>query len=302
MPFFSIVLPTYNRAHMLPKAIESVLSQTFNDWELIIVDDGSTDDTKKIVEGYTDQRIKYIYQDNQERSAARNNGIEHATGEYICFLDSDDYFLPEKLDSVNRFIATQTETEIIFYDGITYKVGEKINKIELPIRKENESVFEFLLMNPLGSMQICANSSILKKYKFNTKLRIGEDVELWIRIAEKYKFVPIINSYHTILVEHDERSVNLKNANSAIEQLKMLNYLFSKDDSGSKFRRKIKKRALSNSFFNIGKYFMYSNQRMKALFWILRSLNKDFSHLQQRHRMYCAVQILKGKIPEEYSI
>ena len=86
---FSIIIPTYNRAAFLPKAIESVLAQTYTDWELIVVDDGSTDNTREVVAQYNDERIIYIYQENAERSAARNNGISQAKGDFICFMDSD---------------------------------------------------------------------------------------------------------------------------------------------------------------------------------------------------------------------
>lgn len=91
MLHFSVIIPTYNRASMLPKAIESVLAQTYPNWELIIVDDGSTDNTKELVANFIekDGRIKYIYQENAERSAARNNGIKNAKGEYICFLEQN---------------------------------------------------------------------------------------------------------------------------------------------------------------------------------------------------------------------
>ena len=95
--FFSVIIPTYNRAGLIGKAIDSVLAQTFADWELLIIDDGSTDNTRQIVEAYTDRRVKYIYQENAERSAARNNGVAQAAGKYICFLDSDDYCLPDRL-------------------------------------------------------------------------------------------------------------------------------------------------------------------------------------------------------------
>jgi len=103
-PFFSIIVPTYNRAHLISKAIESVIAQSFVNWELIIVDDGSTDKTMDLIASYQekDTRIRYIYQENAERSAARNNGIDHAKGEYICFLDSDDYYLKKNL---NTFIT-----------------------------------------------------------------------------------------------------------------------------------------------------------------------------------------------------
>jgi glycosyltransferase involved in cell wall biosynthesis len=113
MPFFSIILPTYNRASFLSRSIGSVLIQDFQDWELLIIDDGSTDHTKEIVNSFNDQRIKYIYQENSERSAARNHGIKLATAEWICFLDSDDEYLQEHLKIFHKEIESN-ETPKMF--------------------------------------------------------------------------------------------------------------------------------------------------------------------------------------------
>lgn len=90
--FFSIILPTYNREKILPRAIKSVLKQSYEKWELIIIDDGSTDKTKDVVDKFCnkDRRVKHFYQSNKERSAARNYGIYLSLGRWICFLDSDD--------------------------------------------------------------------------------------------------------------------------------------------------------------------------------------------------------------------
>src|SRR6266540_1479939 len=90
MPSVSVVIPTYNRASLLREAIDSVLNQTFNDLELIIVDDGSTDNTEEVVHSFTDHRLMYLKQQNEGASSARNAGIQAATGEFIAFLDSDD--------------------------------------------------------------------------------------------------------------------------------------------------------------------------------------------------------------------
>jgi len=98
-PTVSVIVPTYNRAHSLPRTVESVLSQTLEDLELIIVDDASDDDTASVVASYDDDRIRFFEHDeNQGASAARNTGIEHAEGEYMAFLDSDDVWLPTKLE------------------------------------------------------------------------------------------------------------------------------------------------------------------------------------------------------------
>lgn len=100
IPTVSVVIPTYNRAHLVGRAIQSVLNQTYQDFEIIVVDDGSTDNTEEVVKSFNDPRIRYIRHDqNRGGSAARNTGIKMARGEYIAFQDSDDEWLPEKLES-----------------------------------------------------------------------------------------------------------------------------------------------------------------------------------------------------------
>ena len=102
---FSIIIPTYNRANLIGKAIDSVLAQTYHNWELIIIDDGSTDNTRDVVRSYNDNRIKYFYQENRGRSAARNYGIDISKGDYISFLDDDDYYLENFLEEFFHIIS-----------------------------------------------------------------------------------------------------------------------------------------------------------------------------------------------------
>jgi len=101
-PLISVVIPTFNRANVLPRAAASVMAQTYTDWELIVVDDGSTDDTLQIVRGFTDPRVRYVRQENRGRSAARNAGAAAAIGQFITFLDSDDEALPEWLQKLSE--------------------------------------------------------------------------------------------------------------------------------------------------------------------------------------------------------
>src|SRR5688500_9781977 len=99
-PIVSVVIPTYNRAHLIRRAIDSVVAQTFADWELIVVDDASKDDAEGVVRSYGDSRMRYVRHDvNKGASAARNTGLYAAHGEFVAFLDSDDEWLPEKLAS-----------------------------------------------------------------------------------------------------------------------------------------------------------------------------------------------------------
>lgn len=125
-PTVSVIVPTYNRAHSLPRTVESVLSQTLEDFELIIVDDASADNTAEVVASYDDDRIRFFeHEENQGASAARNTGIEHAEGEYMAFLDSDDVWLPTKLEKQvltlemrsDDWVAAYCKAETVHPDG-----------------------------------------------------------------------------------------------------------------------------------------------------------------------------------------
>src|SRR5258708_37950971 len=107
MPFFSVIIPTYNRAPLIKATVLSVLKQHFEDFEIILVDDGSTDDTEDIVNNLNEPRVMYLKKENEERGAARNAGVKIAKGKYITFLDSDDRFYPEHLAEAHKFIIDQ---------------------------------------------------------------------------------------------------------------------------------------------------------------------------------------------------
>src|SRR5690606_5394026 len=111
-PFFSVIIPTYNRAAFLRKAIMTVLEQTFDNFELIVVDDGSSDNTMDVVTGIQDKRIQYVRTSNSERGAARNTGFLRSRGEYINFLDSDDSFYPHHLMNAFRLIQARNSPPI----------------------------------------------------------------------------------------------------------------------------------------------------------------------------------------------
>jgi glycosyltransferase involved in cell wall biosynthesis len=114
-PFFSIVLPTFNRAHLVGRAIESIRAQTFADWELIIIDDGSWDNTFEIIQPFVlnDDRLRYHYAQNRGLAMARNTGIQMSIGEYITFLDSDDEYAPEHLALRAEYLKERPEVELL---------------------------------------------------------------------------------------------------------------------------------------------------------------------------------------------
>ncbi len=118
-PAVSVIIPTFNRAELLPRAIESVIAQTHDDWEIVVVDDGSTDDTRAVVGDYARRigdRFRSVLQENRGASAARNRGIEASRGSFIAFLDSDDEFIPTKLERQLRFFEARPELGFIYSD------------------------------------------------------------------------------------------------------------------------------------------------------------------------------------------
>ena len=145
-PFFSVIIPSYNRASFIGIAIDSVIRQSFQDWELIIVDDGSTDDTKKVILSYHDKRITYIYQEKKERCAARNLGILNSKGAYICFLDSDDYYLRNHLESFYNEISARNFPVAFFYCNMYYEFKSG-NKVKIDTKEEYQNDPYFFLKN-----------------------------------------------------------------------------------------------------------------------------------------------------------
>ncbi len=115
-PFFSIIIPTFNRARLISRAIESILAQDFEDWEMIVVDDGSIDSTGDVVRLFVDidPRISYHYSENQGAAAARNLGCSFASGKYFTFLDSDDEYLPEHLSIRSDMISAEPAIELLY--------------------------------------------------------------------------------------------------------------------------------------------------------------------------------------------
>ncbi len=300
MPYFSIILPTYNRAYLLPKAIESVLQQTYSDWELIIVDDGSTDNTNELVASYNDKRIRYIYQKNQERSAARNNGINKALGKYICFLDSDDYFLKEKLKNFHDFIENCKTNVTVIYDEISIEQNGSISKIQSNDQAKYDSIFEFLMFNSLYSQQMCIANEVLQKHQYNCHITNNEDTELWLRVCEENKFINLSESNQTVIVEHANRSINLLNDTQIYDILKLYKFIFDKANLNIKGLRSSKNKIYGKLYFNIAKIKMQQSKKYQSCIWLLKSL---FSYPQSelnKHIIYCLFNLVIGKVPKQY--
>ena len=206
---------------MLVKAVTSVIEQTFHEWEVIIVDDGSTDDTAEKIKRIAkyDQRIRYTFQRNAERSVARNNGIAQAKGKYICFLDSDDKFEPNRLQLMHDKIAASKYPEAVFYTAIRFYHREQEIFIKDP-GPVTGNIFDFLYKAVIGTPQLCIHHSLLAKESFNPNLIIGEDFELLMRLAHLAPFKYLSEQATVIANEHGGRTADL--SESYLKHIEML--------------------------------------------------------------------------------
>lgn len=186
MPEVSIVVPTYNRAHMLSDAIRSVLSQTYADWELIIVDDGSEDDTQRVVSEFDDPRIKYIFQANKGLPGARNTGIRASNGAYLAFLDSDDLFLPLKLERQLDMFAQQPTLGLVAAGHVEMDENLRVHRVVAPWRSHPTLMLkDWLVSCPFIVPSVLVRQEWLYKVGlFNESMRFVEDWDLWLRLAQ----------------------------------------------------------------------------------------------------------------------
>ena len=265
-PLFSIILPTYNRSSFIGKAIESVVGQLYDNWELIIVDDGSTDKTKEVVLSFNDDRINYIYQENKERSAARNNGIRNANGEYICFLDSDDYYHETHLQRFVELIKSKNSISGLYFSGLNMNTYSEVPMVYNTIFNKN---IEFVLVNSFSTPRACISSEITKRYLFDETIRIGEDTELWVRILGEF---PLFYHNHrsVIQLEHNERSINSDVFYCDLKTKKHILNRLTKKEISSFMRKNI----LSNCYFNIAKFEIKRDNKIRSITYLILSIIK----------------------------
>lgn len=183
MPAVSVIVPAYNQGHYLGEAVRSVLAQTYLDFEVIIVDDGSTDSTRRVAHSFNDPRLRYHYQENRGLSAARNTGIRLTDAPYVSFLDSDDQFLPEKLSLLVEVLDNQPE--VGFVAGQALLIDEKGRRLGKAFTTPPPADgAQLLLGNPLHVGSVLLRRGWLERVGvFDERLRSYEDWDLWLRLA-----------------------------------------------------------------------------------------------------------------------
>ncbi len=209
-PKVSVIIPTYNRNKLVLDAIDSVLEQTFQNFEIIIVDDGSTDNTKTHIDSYQkkDTRIKYIFQENQGVSIARNTGLEAAQGEYIAFLDSDDRFLIDKLERQVFILENHHDigliySKILVENTITKELGSWGHAFSGALEKTemHQKIFKRHLFFYIGTTLI--RKEVIGNIKFDPRMKTGEDFLFYLLLSKKAKFYGIDEPLSLVRREHE---------------------------------------------------------------------------------------------------
>lgn len=288
-PRVSVVIPTYNRAHLIPRAIQSVLDQTYKDLEIIIVDDGSKDNTEEIVKNFKNKKIIYIqHKKNKGASAARNTGVKASRGEYIAFQDSDDEWFPDKLEKqIKAFNNSSPEVGVV-YSGF-YKVeGDK--KIYVPnddrfTYKEGNIHGELLKGNFVGTPAVLIKKECFEKVKyFDEYLPALEDWDLWIEMSKHYHFKyidePLLNSYST------PNSVNLNQKNMLkAREIILRNHLNDFDKN---------KKVLSEHYFYIGVELCSNDEFKDGRDYLIKALKVNYLNTDAALRL--AILLLGQRI------
>jgi glycosyltransferase involved in cell wall biosynthesis len=195
MPLISVIMPVYNGARFLRQTLDSLLAQTCEDWELIVVDDGSTDATPELLAEYDDRRFVRIRKTNGGEAQTRNVGLRHATGEFIAFLDADDLYLPTALADMSTFLSAHREYDALFSDGYLCDEHERIMS---RLTEHRSGLYTGNILEPLVltadviTVPVCTltRRAAIQQHQveFDEQLVIGPDWDFWIRLARYARF------------------------------------------------------------------------------------------------------------------
>ncbi len=271
-PLVSIITPTYNRADFLPVAIDSVLSQSMPDFELIVIDDGSEDGTGKLMERYLkDPRVRYLHQGNQGQSAARNRGIEQARGEYICFLDSDNAWVETRLATSLRAFKEHAGVDVVYGDYMVIdREGRELGVNRM--RRYSGRITPHLLRDNFVSM----NTTMTRRHcfdelgGFDQTDRLAEDYGLWLRFSTRYQFlyIPEVLGYYRVM---DNQISSDKDRRFQANEIIIRNFL--REFPGSVTRAEAR---LGLSAFHVrkGRYELAQGRRGRAFRELLRAIRE----------------------------
>ena len=280
---FSIIIPTYNRGNRICVTIDSVLKQRYRSFEIIVVDDGSTDNTEEIIKStyHQSKEVKYFKQMNAERGVARNHGATLATGDYVNFFDSDDLMLPNHLEHAQKFLeVSKSEVFHLNYE-IRNVEGKVIGKGPEGLVTANASLIK-------GNILSC-NGVIMKRevalanpFIEDRTLAGMEDWELWLRLATMYP-IHMIHQVTSVIVNHDGRSVLLPDNEKLVKRVSALIDLVLENPQVTRYYQEHISQFKSSCYTYIALHIALTKRsRTNALRFLWKGVSEDFSCLFTR--------------------
>jgi glycosyltransferase involved in cell wall biosynthesis len=237
MNFVSIIIPTFNRKTLLRRALQSVYQQSYSSFEVIVVDDGSTDQTKEMI--ISDfPLVRYFYKSNQGVSAARNLGLDHAKGEWLAFLDSDDEWLPKKLENQINLLKSRSEYKICHTNEQWVRHGVKVNQMKKH-KKTGGWIFpQCLPLCAMSPSSIMIQKSVFADIgHFDTRLSCCEDYDMWLRVTAKY---PVLFIEEPQIIKYGGHDDQLSKKYWGMDRFRVqaLQNILSNDDLNEENRQK----------------------------------------------------------------
>jgi len=280
MTKFSVVIPLYNKANFIGDCLESVLKQTHQDFEVIIVNDGSTDGSKKVVETFKDPRIQVLHQNNKGASAARNSGIEKAKNKWIALIDADDYWYPNHLEELNKMISKYPKADLVCnnYEILLNKKLIKYPFISLDNVSKSQYIENYFLASKVDSLTLTCSFGFTKKIfekvgGFDEDIRSGQDTDLMIRLGLNsiIAYNPIITSRYNSLSEN-----NLSKSEFISDRIKIFN----------KYTSKEKKKPYLKTYLDLNRFALAISFKMNKISeWKSLRKNIDSKNLNQKQNL-----------------
>ncbi|MCP4716879.1 MAG: glycosyltransferase family 2 protein [Deltaproteobacteria bacterium] len=265
-PTVSVVIPSYNRAHCIEKAIDSVLEQSYREEvEVILVDDGSTDNTRDVVGKY-DERVRYFYQENQGIPGARNTGISNAAGKYVAFLDSDDYWRPEKLARQMQLFDEHPEYGLVGSCCASVRLDGSFKE------KNREGKSGWVLNDLFRANFIRTSAAVIRRDcfdavgLFDVGQKQAQEYDLWLRMAAQFQ-VGFINESLTVYVDNP-KGVSVDSLLGRLYRLRLLEkeYLYQKVPAP------LYRKRMAQNYCVVGRHYLRRGDREKGLVYVQKAV------------------------------
>jgi glycosyltransferase involved in cell wall biosynthesis len=287
--FFSVVIPLYNKANYIQSCLESVLKQTHKEFEVILVNDGSTDGSEAVVERFQDSRIRLVHQENKGASAARNKGVSLAKHEWIALIDADDYWYPNHLEELQNTIEQFPKADVVCNNYEILLDNDFIKQpafsIEYPLKAQYiEDYFKGSLIDPIAwTSALSFTSSIFKKVgEFDTNIKSGQDIDLMVKfgLTATIAFNPKTSSRYIINSEN-----NLAKTNYFPDRLYFI----------SKYKREENKNSSLKAYLDINRYALVIRCKLASIpLWkeIIHEINPENLNYKQKILLRLPAKIL----------